>query len=213
MGSPRKNGKRGDSGRDGGGFVALPWSVLDCPAYAGLSMHARGLLLEVARQFVRDNNGRMLLSTAYLKGRGWHSAGVIQKAKQELLDAGFIFETVKGHRPNRASWYAMTWQALDRHPDYDQGAAVAFQRGAYRFTPGKPKRPAPKCKNPKKIASLNPSHGIEKPAIVPAHGIGALSVVPCHGTVKPSFDPPSIPQHGNHLEMPSPVLQACAGKQ
>jgi hypothetical protein len=28
---------KGDSGRDAGGFVALPWSVLDSPAYARLS--------------------------------------------------------------------------------------------------------------------------------------------------------------------------------
>ena len=30
--------------------MALPWAVLDSPAYLSLSMHARALLLEVARQ-------------------------------------------------------------------------------------------------------------------------------------------------------------------
>ena len=58
MANGRNKARKGDSGRDSGGFIALPWSVLDCPAYARLSMHARALLLEVARQFVRDNNGR-----------------------------------------------------------------------------------------------------------------------------------------------------------
>lgn len=207
MANGRTKGSKGDSGRDSGGFIALPWSVMDCAAYAGLSHSAKALLMEVARQFVKDNNGRMLLSTAYLKTRGWFSVSIIQKAKMELIEASFIHETVKGHRPNKASWYAVTWRNLDRLPGYDAGAAESFQRGAYRFAPAKPKRAAPKCKNPKrakpKIASLIPAHGIEEALIVPAHGIGRSSLVPAHGAMKATFDPLSIPPAGNHLEMPS----------
>jgi hypothetical protein len=128
--SKRAQSRRG-GGRDPGGFLALPWSVLDSSAYQSLSMHARALLLEVARQYVRDNNGRLLASRAYMAQRGWNSVDMLTKAKRELLEGGFIFETVKGHRPNRASWYAITWQALDTHPDFDQGAAAAFRRSAY----------------------------------------------------------------------------------
>lgn len=124
-----------DSGRDPGGFVALPWSVLDSPAYARLSYPARALLLELARQYVRDNNGKLLASFSYLSKRGWNSADVISRAKKELLDAGFIHETVKGHRPNKASWYALTWYTLDRHKGYDLGAVETFRRGAYRAPP------------------------------------------------------------------------------
>ncbi len=132
MANGRNRGQKGDSGRDSGGFVALPWSVLDCPAYSRLSHPARALLLEFARQFVRDNNGRLLASGAYLEKRGWKSADVITRAKRELLNAGFIFETVKGHRPNKASWYAVTWRALDKLPGYDTGAALCFERSAYQ---------------------------------------------------------------------------------
>ena len=103
MANGRNRANKGNSGRDAGGFVALPWTVLDCPAYAALSHPARALLFELARQFVRDNNGRLLLSAAYLLKRGWRSADVITRAKRELLAAGFIHETVKGHRPNRAN--------------------------------------------------------------------------------------------------------------
>ena len=177
-----KNGK-GDSGRDAGGFIALPWSVMDCPAYARLSHPARGLLFELARQFVRDNNGRLLASGAYLAKRGWKSADVITRAKRELLDAGFIFETVKGHRPNRASWYAVTWRALDKLPGYDAGAALCFERGAYQ-------KPAPLKK------SLTPSHGVESSAIAPPHG-----------AIRPALGVRSTPSHGNHLEMPSAATQ------
>lgn len=126
---------KSDPGRDPGGFVALPWSVLDSAAYARLSYPARALLLELARQFVRDNNGKLLASLSYLSKRGWNSADVISRAKKELLDAGFIHETVKGHRPNKASWYALTWYTLDRHKGYDYGAAETFKRGAYRSPP------------------------------------------------------------------------------
>lgn len=203
MANGRNRNVKGDSGRDAGGFVAVPWSVMDCPAYAGLSHPAKALLMEVARQFVRDNNGRMLLSAAYLRTRGWFSAGVIQKAKQELVKAGFIFQTVMGQRPNKASWYAVTWRALDKLPGYDAGAEQLFQRGAYRLSPGKEKRPPPKCKNPKKNASLNPAHGIERALIVPAHGIDTLPAIPSHGTIKATFDHCPIPLHGHHLEKPS----------
>lgn len=120
------------SGRDPGGFVAIPWSVLDSESFHNLSHPARSLLMEIARQYVRDNNGRLLTSMKYLRKRGWKSSDVVSRAKQELLTAGFIHETVKGHRPNRASWYAITWQTLDFHADYDYGAKETFKRSGYR---------------------------------------------------------------------------------
>ena len=116
----RPNGRnRSYSGRDAGGFVALPWTVLDSSAYTSLGHPARSLLLEIARQYMGHNNGKLLASRAYLGKRGWKSADVIQRAKVELLNAGLIFETVMGSRPNRASWYAITWQTLDALPGYD----------------------------------------------------------------------------------------------
>lgn len=199
----RNTTRKGDTGRDEGGFIALPWSVLDCIAYACLSHIAKALLFEVARQFVRDNNGRLLISTAYMKKRGWYSSSVIQKAKLELIEAGFIFETVKGHRPNKASWYAVTWRRLDRLQGYDAGTEQLFQRGAYRFAPGKPKRPPLSCKNPKKIKELIPPDSIESALIAPPHGIRPLSVVPPGGAIKHSLSRSSIPPHGNLLDMPS----------
>lgn len=99
----RNGRKKAHVGRDEGGFVALPWSVLDSPAYAALSHPARSLLLEIARRFVRDNSGRLLASAAHLAKRGWNSADVITRAKRELLAAGFIFETCSTARARPAS--------------------------------------------------------------------------------------------------------------
>ncbi len=189
MANGRNSGRKGDSGRDSGGFVALPWSVLDSPAYADLSHPARSLLWEIARQFVRDNNGRLLASREHLAARGWRSADVIQRAKEALLAAGFIYETVKGHRPNKASWYAVTWRALDKLPGYDEGAAAGFVRGAYQ-------RPA-------KNAVLSPSRGTERRPIAPSYGTGRPSPVPSHGAIKTTFERSPVPSHGHHLDMPS----------
>ena len=150
---------------------------------------------EFARQFVRDNNGRLLASATHLGKRGWKSSDVITRAKRELLDAGFIFETVKGHRPNRASWYAVTWRTLDKLPGYDTGAALCFQRGAYQTG------------LPLKNASLTPPHGVESPGIAPPHGVGRKPPTPAHGAIRATFDHRPTPPHGNHLEMPSAATQ------
>lgn len=132
MRSKKNTGKSIPSGRDSGPFIALPWSVVDSVAYGKLSMHARSLLLEVARQFVRDNNGRLLLSMAYMRTRGWRSASMLTKAKKELIAWDLIYETVKGHRPNKASWYALTWYALDKMKGFDPEAEACFVRAAYK---------------------------------------------------------------------------------
>lgn len=136
--------------------MALPWVVMDSPAYQGLSLSARNLLLELARQYVGDNNGRLLLSLKYLRTRGVNSRDVITRGKAELIKAGLIHETVKGHRPNKASWYALTFYPLDRLPGYDPGAAETFVRSAYR-----------------KNEVLRPNHSLERPAIGPVSGLEA----------------------------------------
>jgi hypothetical protein len=192
---PVSNGRnkftKGDRGRDSGGFVALPWSVLDCPAYARLSHPARSLLVEIARQFVRDNNGRLLASIAYLSKRGWHSRDVIVRAKRELIEAGFIFETVMGHRPNKAGWFAVTWRSLDRMPGYDAGATEGFKRGAYQDSA------------PLIGAYLRPSHGQGRPLIGPSHGQWTPPPRPSPGPIKALLPPSPRPSHGHHLDKPS----------
>lgn len=185
----KRNPKKGDPGRDGGGFVALPWTVLDCPAYRALSHPAKALLMEFARQYVRDNNGRLLASRAYLKERGWRSTDVITRATRELIEAGFIHQTVMGHRPNKASWFAVTWRTLDKIPGYDPGAGTNFMQGAYR-----------------KNAPLKPPHGTGGAAIAPPHGVERPTTTPPAGTIKPGFAPSPTPPDGHHLDIPSPGI-------
>lgn len=187
--NPKRKGL--DASRDPGGFIGLPWSVVDCPNYARLSSHAKALLIEVARQFVRDNNGRLLLSGAHMAKRGWRSNDRLTKAKNELLEGGFIFQTVMGHRPNKASWFAVTWRALDKLKGFDAGAEQLFRRGAYQQT------------MPLKNARLTPPVGVERPAIAPPVGVERLSTTPPVGAIRPVFATLSTPPVGDHLDMPS----------
>lgn len=195
--NPKKRGH--DRNRDAGGFVALPWAVLDSAGYRGLSHPARSLLMEIARQVVGDNNGRLLASASHLARRGWSSNDVLTRAKRELLEAGFIHETVKGRRPNRAGWYAVTWRALDRHAEYDLGAVAAFERGAYAA--------------PRKSAILAPSGGALRPAIGPSRGVGTSTVAPPHGAIRGGLGHLSTPSHGHHLEshLPAPFCTWLEG--
>ena len=230
MANGRNKLRRGDSSRDGGRFVALPWSVLDSRAFLGLSYPARALLLDMARQFLGDNNGRLLCSRTYMAARGWKSMDTLTNAKRELLDAGFLYETVKGQRPNRASWYALTWRMLDRHPSFDAGALEGFRRGVCQAAnplpaiqpkptreelyakwgtvgPAKNALPVPPT-GTEKNASLVPASGTGRAPIVPATGTSKGAVVPPAGTIRGVFAPLSVPVAGHLSREPSTGSEA-----
>ncbi|MDR3369057.1 hypothetical protein [Rhodoferax sp.] len=205
-----------DDSREPGGYCALPWSVIDSQAFQSLSYPAVALLIELARQYVRNNNGRLLLSANYLRSRQWHSKDVIERARRELLDVKLIYQTVQGHRPNKASWYALTWYTLDRLPDYDAGAVEGFRRGMYASfqlpTPA-PTREAlfekwrgygvtGQKKPASKIDRLSPADGAERAAIAPAGGVESLSTAPAHGAIRALLPTRSTPANGHHLDKP-----------
>lgn len=224
MANGRNKLRKGDTGREAGGFVALPWSVLDSPAFQGLSHPARSLLLELARQFVRDNNGRLLASLTQLKDRGWSSNDTITRALRELLGAGLVFQTVQGQRPNRASWYAITWRNLDRHAGYDTGAVEGFRRGAYRGLGVALQAPIAPSRGVVKNTTLTPSGGAAKNAVLtpsggdierpiaPPHGVSASAIAPPDGAIRGDFGGPPTPPDGDHLEIPSTWSEATGPK-
>jgi hypothetical protein len=138
--------------RDGGGgpVVVFPHCVLNSQAYLTLSGQAVRLLIDIAMQFnpKRKNNGMLLASRAYMfKNRGWTSSDQLNKAKQELLERSLICQTVQGMRPNKASWYGLTWLPLDEI-DGLEIEARHWPRGAYavwqQSPETKPKRAPPK---------------------------------------------------------------------
>lgn len=120
--------KRAD--RDGVRFLALPHTVLDAPAFLGLSAPAVRLLIDIARQYSGTNNGRLVCCAKYMEPRGWKSHDTITRARRQLEAAGLIVETRKGMRPNRAAWFAVTWAGLDWSPEMDM-PRDGFERGLY----------------------------------------------------------------------------------
>jgi hypothetical protein len=213
MGADRysRRSTRVDDGREPGLFVALPHSVLNSEAYLGLSDNARALMIELALQLRGENNGKLLLSRAHLKPRGWNSSDMLTKGKKELLEAGLIFETVMGCRPNKASWYAVTWYRLGENAGFDYGAVQGFRRGAYRksseqfpsLAAGKAVSAARPPSPARADTSLRPSGGTGGGPIVPAGGTGPARAVPSHGAIAQVSTTPSVPQGGHHLEEPS----------
>ncbi len=180
-----------DTSREGGRFIALPHVVMESDAYLQLSHPARALLLEFALQYHGDDNGRLLCSGRHLKKRGWNSNDQITRAKRELLEKGFIHETVKGHRPNKASWYAITWQTLDKIAGIDPEAAKTFRRGAYRI-----------------IDAITPLKGVKALTIAPPYGLKTNSPRPPDGTIRSKTRFSSTPYKGDPLEEPS-VVNKC----
>ena len=140
-----KNRHKGN--RIGEAFVALPMSVANSPLFIALSPHAVKLLIDVAAQYRGDNNGDLSLAWKLMKPRGWRSEATLHKAKREIMDAGFLYETRKGQRPNLCSLFALTWHQLDPCDKFDPGAKAGFTRGEYRF-----KAPLTVIPTPKKNA-------------------------------------------------------------
>lgn len=206
---------RVDESREPGRYIALPTAVIDSPAYQNLSHTAKALLIEVARQRSGGDNGRLLLSQRYLATRGWRSGDVIQRAKCELLAAKLIYQTVQGHRPNKASWYALTWYSLDKLPGYDDGAADGFRRGMYatfQLPAPPPSREALFEKwrghgvaGQEKAVSkkiLTPSHGVERDAIAPPRGVERCAPTLSHGAIRGVLATSPTPSHGDPLAIP-----------
>lgn len=126
--------RRKDDNRDGDRFVALPYVVIDSPAYRAATPLAIKLLLDIARQENSKNNGALVACATYLKPRGWRSKSSITRALRELLELGLLVETRKGARPNRAAWFAITWKGLARTQGLDIDPAK-FRRGLYKEPP------------------------------------------------------------------------------
>ncbi|GBG15388.1 TonB-dependent receptor [Novimethylophilus kurashikiensis] len=148
---PLKEAKRKRDGANGA-VLLVPHVVLNSPAYLTLSGNAIKLLYDVAMQYNLTNNGMLLASWRYMsEKRGWTSSEALSKAKAELIAHDLLVQTVQGLRPNKASWYGLTWYALDDIKGLEI-SPQAWPRGAYAHwkppVATKPKRipPAPQTR-------------------------------------------------------------------
>ena len=104
-----------------GGFLMLPHALLHSPKFGALSPSAIKLLLNIGGQYNGKNNGDLCAAWKVMRNKGWRSEATLNRAKQELLAAGFIAETRKGRLPNLCSLYGITWQSLNPNLKLDIG--------------------------------------------------------------------------------------------
>jgi hypothetical protein len=113
-------------------FVGIVRSVFESPAFVALSPHACKLLLELAGQYKGDNNGNLTVAWSVVSKRGWRSRTTLWRCKAELIEAGFVYVTRKGHMPSTCELLALTWFPLDPSPKFDPEALHCFKAKAYR---------------------------------------------------------------------------------
>lgn len=93
-------------------FAGIPVACLEHPNYIALSLTARALLVEFARQYNGFNNGDLCCAWKLMKARGWKSRSTVERARDELLARGWIEQTRQGGR-NAPNLYALTFQPID----------------------------------------------------------------------------------------------------
>ncbi|MBK7614316.1 MAG: hypothetical protein IPJ08_07520 [Burkholderiales bacterium] len=101
--------------------MGIPLSVYESPPFAALNPWALKLLIDVAVQYNGHNNGDLSAAWKLMEARGWHSETTLNKAKKELLAAGYLVEMRKGRRPNVCTLFALTWRPLNPSPKHDFG--------------------------------------------------------------------------------------------
>lgn len=90
-------------------YAAIEHRVIDSQAFADLKPTAQALLVLMARQLTKDNNGHLQASFKWCKKFGIGSEHTLRSSIADLISHGFIYRT-RSHGANGA-WarYAVTW--------------------------------------------------------------------------------------------------------
>lgn len=110
--SNKKNWRKAAEMRDGSTFVAWPHICAEHWNFYRLSITAKALLFCLLSQFKGNNNGDFCCAWGIMKPKGWKSRTTIDKARDELLQTGWIVCTRQGGR-NKPNLYAVTFIAID----------------------------------------------------------------------------------------------------
>lgn len=177
-----------------GRYSAMPHTVLDSPAFMGASHPAKALLYELLRQLTGSNNGHLQLATSWLKSRGWTSADVIQRAKQELVARNLLIRTRLGGLNAGPDLWALPWLSISDYAGLDVRQGEYQVGGWHRFV-------APE-KQKKRSVSRN--------SAVPSSGTGTPSAIPSPGTKTGLLAASAIPANGNNVSTHVPTMRSTA---
>lgn len=124
-------------------YAAIEHRVIDSPAYAALTFSARALLVLIARQLTKNNNGHLQATFTYMEQFGF-SVNTLSRATHELVAHGFIYRTKSGGFHQGAAQFAVTWLSVTNK----NGIFLAgFKPFAWRdWTPPEKKSRPPKVR-------------------------------------------------------------------
>lgn len=216
MGADRTEAtKRGQTQKKGATrhpFLAIDHRIIDSPAFADLKPTAQVLLMLLARQLTKDNNGHLQATFSWCSRYGIGSEHTLKAAIADLIAHGFIYRT-RSHGANR-TWaqYAMTWLPITRR----EGLFLAgFVPNAWRDW--QPEAMTDKKSTPQKVqepscikCSFTPELPAESAGTTGAKTADYESMLPWYTADSPHFAESSAP--GNKQARPANWIPAYVSR-
>lgn len=171
-------------------YAAIEHRVIDSPAYADLKSSAKVLLLLIARQLTKSNNGHLQSTFEWCKRYGIGSEHTLKGAIAELIAHGFIYRT-KSHGANRVwATYAVTWLPI---PDKSGLFLDGWKQLAWRdWLPTEKKAPRKNCRATPAESAVSPPNFRQKVQEVRGQKLQGMKLMPCRGV---ESAPAWIPQY------------------
>ena len=187
-------------------YAAIEHRVIDSPAFADMKPTAQALLLLVARQLTKDNNGHLQASFKWCNKYGIGSEHTLRDSIAQLIAHGFLYRT-RSHGANGA-WarYAVTWLPIKQRNEL---FLDGFKSCAWReWEPSQKKTTRQKLLDSSgRKCSFTPEHPAET-----AGSRGAITadyeLIPCRAAKAALYRLPIVRNHRqlNHANSPRPLL-------
>ncbi len=159
-------------------YEAIEHRVIDSTSYADLTYSARSLLILIARQLTKGNNGHLQATFSYMRRFGF-SENTLSRAIRKLISHGMIYRTRSGGYQQGAAQYAVTWLSItDKKGLYLDG----FLHCAWRKW-----EPIEKKLRPPKLRSNSSKNGkwtcatTPKIEVLPTPIFEDIELIPCRG--------------------------------
>ena len=189
-------------------YAAIEHRVIDSPAFADLTPSAVKLLLLLARQLTKDNNGHLQATFSYMR-RFEFSENTLSRAIQELIAHGIIYRTRSGGYQQGAAQYAVTWLKVTNR----QGVFLdGFKPYAWRDW--EPEKQAKKKTPPSKLMDTHRKNGELTMPTTPKTEAGSPpktednELMPCRAVKTPLYRVAISKHHRQlkHTNSPRPLL-------
>lgn len=100
---------------DGGkGYrLVVPNVILNHPNYRRLSFAGKAVVWDIAAEYTGHNNGYLSATRNEMIERNWPSPATLQRAINEAIHYGILFQTQQGGRNKVPNLYAITWRKVN----------------------------------------------------------------------------------------------------